>query len=70
MTAGTTGSGSLGAAAVSEGAGGAVSVQDKGAQVQDTMEDPLGEHQKNQEDPSLRIDPSLSPAKKKQKLIN
>ena len=50
---------------LSEGAGGAVSVQDKGAQVQDTMEDPLGEHQKNQEDPSLRIDPSLSPAKNK-----
>ena len=53
---------------VSEGGEGAVPVQESGAQVQDTVGDKLG--QQNQEDSSVsvKIDPFLSPAKKKQKL--
>ena len=55
---------------VSEGGGGAASIQDSGAQVLDTVGDQLS--QQNQEDPSssVKTDSSLalSPVKKKQKL--
>ena len=53
---------------VSEGGGGAASIQDSGAQVLDTVGDQLS--QQNQEDPSssVKTDSSLSSAKKKQKL--
>ena len=51
-----------------DGGGGAVSVQDSGVKVQDTVGDQLS--QENQEDSSesVKTDYSLSPSKKKQKL--